>query len=154
MKKLFILVLALIAMASCREKTREDFVKDEFKEYVKTDFDDPADFEEITSVEPIDTVDSKEMLEMIDKFKEISYILPDYDNQRFNDFEEKFKKDKTVIITYELKVRVKKAGRKSVKVYYVIDDGSEMKVQDHQMLIDEMPELYKEFCQYSGAMLQ
>lgn len=154
MKKVFILAMAVFVLSSCKEKTKEYYIEEAFKNYVYTDFGDPDEFLEVTSIVPIDTVNRKTVLEMIDKFKEISFILPEYDKERFEDFENKFKKDNTELITYELKVRIESNGRKSVKVYYVIDNGTEYKVQDHKMLIDEMPELYKEFCQYSGGLLE
>lgn len=154
MKKAFILIIAVLSFTSCKEKTKEYYIEEAFKNYVYTDFGDPDEFLEVTSIVPIDTVNRKTVLEMIDKFKEISFILPDYDKERMADFENSFKKDNTELITYKLKVRIKNEGRKSVKVYYVIDNGSEYKVQDHTLLIDELPELYRDFCQYSGGLLE
>lgn len=56
MKKcLFLSVMTLFVLFSCTQ-TKEDKIRNEFKNYVSSNFDDPNSLEEILSIEPIDTI--------------------------------------------------------------------------------------------------
>lgn len=48
-------VIITLTLFSCTQ-TKEDIIKDEFKKYVKSNFDDPQDLKEIVSIEQIDTI--------------------------------------------------------------------------------------------------
>lgn len=56
MKKcLFLSVMTLFVLFSCTQ-TKEDKIRNEFKNYVSSNFDDPNSLKEILSIEPIDTI--------------------------------------------------------------------------------------------------
>lgn len=57
MKKITIIAICTIAaiIISCKNQSSEDKIKVAFKEYVKTDFGDPANFLEITNILVVDT---------------------------------------------------------------------------------------------------
>lgn len=153
MKKLFLLLLAVFSLTSCNEKTSEELVKDAFMNYVQTDFDDPSEFQQITSIEPIDTLSNKVVSEIIKNMEETSILFSEYNRNKLADYKSKFDKDKTFIVTYEVKVRIKRNSRKSILIYYVIDDGLNYKVQDHRMNMDEAPELYSDFYNFASDLI-
>lgn len=153
MKKLITIMFAIFLFTSCKEKTNEDFVKESFLNYVQTDFDDPNSFEEITSIQAVDTVDKKFALETIKSIEDISVLLSDAEVEKAAEYKRKFEEDNTCIISYEVKVRIKRNGRKSLITYYVIDDGVNYKVQDHEMRIDEVPKLYKDFYEFAYKLV-
>lgn len=148
MKQLLTFVLLVVLFASCKEKTNIDYVKDEFMNYVETDFDDPSEFREITSVEVTDTISNKIVLETIENMEAVSILFSNKNVEKLAEYKRKFEVDKTCIITYEVKVRIKRNGRKSVLTYYVIDDGLNYKVQDHKVNMDESPKLYRDFYKF------
>ena len=123
------------------------------KEYVKTDFDDPRDFMEVTKVEVVDTLNSMDAKEIIVSLAGIQEILTPKEIIDLADYAEMFDKDKTSIITYRVKVRIERDGNKAVVNYYVIDDGKEMKVQDHELRKDEVPELYLDFFKFAERVV-
>lgn len=153
MKNLITIMFAIFLFTSCKEKTNEDFVKESFLNYVQTDFDDPNSFEEITSIQAVDTVDKKFALETIKSIEDISVLLSDAEVEKAAEYKRKFEEDNTCIISYEVKVRIKRNGRKSLITYYVIDDGVNYKVQDHEMRIDEVPKLYKNFYEFAYKLV-
>ena len=153
MKNLITIMFAIFLFTSCKEKTNEDFVKESFLNYVQTDFDDPNSFEEITSIQAVDTVDKKFALETIKSIEDISVLLSDAEVEKAAEYKRKFEEDNTCIISYEVKVRIKRNGRKCLITYYVIDDGVNYKVQDHEMRIDEVPKLYKNFYEFAYKLV-
>lgn len=153
MKKLLTIIVAMVLFASCKEKTNEDFVKEVFMNYIETDFDDPSEFDEVTSIQAVDTVDNKFALETVKNMEEISILFTDAEIGKIAEYKRKFEKDNTCIITYEVKIRIKRNGRKSLLTYYVIDDGLDYKVQAHEMRIDEAPELYKDFYKFAYELI-
>lgn len=54
-KYLFFSVMTLFVLFSCTQ-TKEDEIRNEFKNYVSSNFDDPNSLKEILSIEPIDTI--------------------------------------------------------------------------------------------------
>ena len=153
MKQLLTFVLLVVLFASCKEKTNIDYVKEEFMNYVETDFDDPSEFEEITSIEVADTISNKLVLETIKNMEEVSILLGKSNVEKLAEYKREFEADETCIITYEVKVRIKRNGRKSVLTYYVIDDGLNYKVQDHKVNMDESPELYRDFYKFAYDLI-
>lgn len=154
MKKLFIFAMMLFTLASCKEKTKEDVIKDTFKEYVKTDFDDPNDFIEVTKVEVVDTLNAEDAKDIIVSLTRIQSVLTPQEIITLADYAEKFDKDKTCIVNYILNVRIERDGNKAVVNYYVIDDGKKMKVQDHELRKDEVPELYIDFFKFAEGVIK
>lgn len=153
MKQLLTFVLLVVLFASCKEKTNFDYVKEEFMNYVQTDFDDPSEFEEITSIEVADTISNKLVLQTIKNMEEVSILLGKSNVEKLAEYKSKFEADKTCIVTYEVKVRIKRNGRKSVLTYYVIDDGLNYKVQDHKLRLEESPKLYKDFYRFASDLI-
>ena len=153
MKQLLTFVLLVVLFASCKEKTNIDYVKEEFMNYVKTDFDDPSEFEEITSIEVTDTISNKLVLGTIKNMEEVSILLGKSNVEKLAEYKREFEADETCIITYEVKVRIKRNGRKSVLTYYVIDDGLNYKVQDHKLRLEESPKLYKDFYRFASDLI-
>lgn len=148
MKKLFLSAFAVFALMSCVEKTAEDYVKDEFMNYVRTDFDNPSEFESITSIEPIDTLCNKDALDIIGRIETLKDILLDSQKEKLNNIKTRLENDKTFTIIYELKVRLDKNGRKKVVSYYAIDDGFIITIQDHELQINETPKVYQDFYEF------
>lgn len=155
MRKLFIYAMLLFALASCKEQTRtkEDVIKDTFKEYVKTDFDDPSDFIEVTKVEVVDTLNANDAKAIIVSLAGIQNVMAPQDIIKLADYAEKFERDYTNIISYRVKVRIKRGENKAVMNYYVIDNGKEMKVQDHELGKYEVPELYINFFKFAEKVV-
>ena len=153
MKQLLTFVLLVVLFASCKEKTNIDYVKEEFMNYVETDFDDPSEFEEITSIEVTDTISNKLVLGTIKNMEEVSILLGESNVEKLAEYKREFEADETCIITYEVKVRIKRNGRKSVLTYYVIDDGLNYKVQDHKLRLEESPKLYKDFYRFASDLI-
>lgn len=153
MKQLLTFLLLVVLFASCKEKTNIDYVKEEFMNYVETDFNDPSEFEEITSIEVADTISNKLVLETIKNMEEVSILLGKSNVEKLAEYKREFEADKTCIITYEVKVRIKRNGRKSVLTYYVIDDGLNYKVQDHKLRLEESPKLYKDFYRFASDLI-
>lgn len=153
MKQLLTLVLLVVLFASCKEKTNIDYVKEEFMNYVETDFNDPSEFEEITSIEVADTISNKLVLETIKNMETVSILLGKSNVEKLAEYKREFEADDTCIITYEVKVRIKRNGRKSVLTYYVIDDGLNYKVQDHKLRLEESPKLYKDFYRFASDLI-
>lgn len=153
MKQLLTFVLLVVLFASCKEKTNIDYVKEEFMNYVETDFNDPSEFEEITSVEVLDTLNNKLVLQTIKNMEEVSILFSESNVEKLAEYKREFEADKTCIVTYEVKVRIKRNGRKSVLTYYVIDDGLNYKVQDHKLRLEESPKLYKDFYRFASDLI-
>ena len=153
MKQLLTFVLLVVLFASCKEKTNIDYVKEEFMNYVETDFDDPSEFEEITSIEVTDTISNKLVLETIKNMETVSILLGKSNVEKLAEYKREFEADETCIVTYEVKVRIKRNGRKSVLTYYVIDDGLNYKVQDHKLGKYEVPELYINFFKFAEKVV-
>ena len=64
------------------------------------------------------------------------------------EYAEKFDKDTTCIISYRLNIRVWRGKNKTMVNYYIIDDGTNMKVQGHELAKSEVPELYMDFFKF------
>ena len=60
MKKLFILSILLLFI-SCN-KSEKDLIKNGFEKYVKENFDNPSDYNEITTIEVLDTITKESLL--------------------------------------------------------------------------------------------
>lgn len=153
MRKVFLSVLMAITLTSCGEKTENELIEDEFMNYVQTDFADPSDFVEITSIEPIDTLNNIVALETISSFDAISSILTIRQQEQMADFKQRFKEDNTFIVEYELKVRLERNNRKRIEKFYAIDNGIDISIQNHRLRIDESPELYQEYYKFMSDII-
>lgn len=154
MKYVLAIMIALMLFTSCKEKTKEDYVKEAFEEYVKTDFDDPNDFLEVTKIEAVDTLNKEDVSKVLETLTNIRTALSEKESAELDTYIEKFKKDSTNIVTYLVKIRVKRSQSKRIEEYYVIDNNDEMKVQDHLMDMYEVPEPYRGFFSYARQVLR
>lgn len=144
------LVILFSVLTSCTEPTKEDVLREVFLEYVKTDFDDPGEYREVTSIEVVDTLNNKVYDGIIEEMKAVSILFSKKNRKTLEEFVEKLNADKTCIVTYEVKVRIERYGRKSIVKYYILDDGLEYKVQDHKIKTSEAPELYQDFFEFAS----
>lgn len=153
MKKIFILALMAILFASCAEKTKEDYIKEAFEAYVETDFADPSEYIEITSITAKDTINNEFALSLVGQMEAIKVLFTNSQITEIAEYKERIINDKTEIIEYLLKVRIEHNGRKSIREFYVIDDGFDYKVQEREMTINDLPELYKEFYTFAYELI-
>lgn len=154
MKHLLTFVVLLVLFASCNDKTKEDYIKEAFINYVKTDFDDPNDFCEITDIEVVDTLNKYDLFEIFNSLVRIGDLLSDKERVELKNYLEAFSEDTTNIIIYLVKVRVEHFGSKTIENYYVINNGREMKVQDHNLKGDEVPKLYEDFFNFAEDVIK
>ena len=73
MKKIVLSVIILFALFSCSQ-TKEDKIRNEFKNYVSSNFDDPNSLKEIVSIEQIDTVTYEHILNGVVALHEIDSL--------------------------------------------------------------------------------
>lgn len=59
-----LLLIMVVLMAGCKSST-EDLIQDEFRKYVRDNFDDPKSFKELVSIVPIDTIYSEKYKELL-----------------------------------------------------------------------------------------
>lgn len=147
--QIYLLAFAAVMLTACaktKTKTAEEKVTEAFKEYVKTDFDDPDDFIEITRHAEKDTISTwklKKQIHNLDLYT-LRTMLPNDTWGEFMKIDDALD-DSISIVQHKIKVRVK-SGDGSTKVmdYYVIEQNGEYNVQDHAMTQDEMPEAIDE----------
>lgn len=145
MKKIILTLGILLGLATSCQQSKHSVLKDVFMDYVQTDFGDPEEFEQITSIEPYDTLTHKMPLDALKKCEIVYEYLSDDLKKEMDSCKERLEKDKTNIVTYKVKVRIERFGRKSIQEYFILDDGLNYKVQDHEMRAAEAPQVYKDF---------
>lgn len=142
--KAILLVVAALVMAAC-SNTKEDKVTKAFMEYVRTDFDDPDDFIEITQVEPTDTIDMRNINSLTGSVDSMEWAFSKHMWERYQYRRRQVENDSISIMSTPIKVRVKdKQNGMMVKKYWVIEQNGEIKVQDHSLMLNEMPSSYVE----------
>lgn len=64
--KIYYILLSIIAilLSGCKSST-EDLIGDEFRKYVRENFDDPKSFKEIVSTEPSDTINNEKYIKFL-----------------------------------------------------------------------------------------
>ena len=148
MKKILVLVVFAMIIASCAEQTKEDKIRKAFKEYVKTDFADENTFSEITSVQIQDTICAQEFLDMLSDKKELfreTYVA-DYNKEEYDQCFKNLENCNAIWHIYLVKVRLNNDGNKTIKEYYAIDKTEQGKIiiQDHNITTDEAPSVIYE----------
>ena len=121
---------------------------------MRTDFDNPTEFESITSIEPIDTLCNKDALDIIGRIESLKDIMLDSQKEKLNNIKTRLENDKTSTVTYELKVRLDKKGSNKVVSYYAIDDGFIITIQDHELQINETPKVYQDFYEFMYDLME
>lgn len=63
---MYYLLLAIVAvlMSGCKSSV-EDLIGDEFRKYVRENFDDPKSFKEVVSIEPVDTLSNEKVIKLL-----------------------------------------------------------------------------------------
>lgn len=142
--KLFLIACAAIVICttSCKEEKSKGRIEDAFMEYVKTDFDDPDDFVEITKIGEPDTVINYKKLKYFSDFvQQFGESLPEIMRDKANKARQTLLSDTAYrILSYPIKVRQKSKDGLVVREYWVIDENGKMWAQDHVHMIDELPE--------------
>ena len=155
--KLFLISCAVIIICatSCKEEKSKGRIEDAFMEYVKTDFDDPDNFVEITKIGEPDTLGFDAIREVADFVNKYKYMLSE---KEINDAEDAYNtlySDTTYnLITYPIKVRQKAKDGLIVRDYWVIDDnGKKIWAQDHELKKGEAPEFMEVILECSKKIL-
>lgn len=139
--KVFLLVvIAALIMSACA-KTSENKVTEAFMEYVKTDFDNPSDFIEITKFDKKDTISNEWVMGYLNKLDSLDWALSEKQKKQLAWLKHKNSENNTFIVQHKIKVRVK-SGKDGYDVvnYYVIEKNGEYSVQDHELRDGEMPD--------------
>lgn len=140
--KVILLAFTAFILASC-ELPKENKVERVFREYVRTDFNNPSDFIEITRIEKQDTLDMKSIRKNIIILDSAEFVMSPAQKIELRLIKEKANEDSIFIVQHELKVRVKSEdGEQEVKSYFVIENKGEYTVQDHPLRKDEAPKIF------------
>lgn len=140
--KAILLVIAALIMSAC-ELPKENKVERVFREYVRTDFNNPSDFIKITRIEKQDTLDMKSIRKNIIILDSAEFVMSPAQKIELRLIKEKANEDSIFIVQHELKVRVKSEdGEQEVKSYFVIENKGEYTVQDHPLRKDEAPKIF------------
>lgn len=145
-----IAILALVVIAGYKKSKQDDNpVTKTFLEYVKTDFDNPRDFIEITESDKKDTLKAAHIYHTLCAADSIAWILSDQQIQTLHYLQHEFEGDSTIIVQHELKVRMRgEDGEKYIKKFYVTEENGEFHVGDENAWINEMPPKYIEAIQF------
>lgn len=149
--KVILLAFAALIVSAC-SKTSEYKVTEAFKEYVKTDFGNPSDFIEIAKIEKPDTFDVKKAMSYATSVDSILWVFPEKEKKKYEYKKQQLLEDDPCVIIYKLNVRVKVGDGKVMRNYWVVEQDGEMKVQDEQPKLDDMPYSFSEFSKMIAEM--
>ncbi len=149
--KVILFVITAMIMAAC-SKTSEDKVTEVFKEYVKTDFGNPDDFIEITKIEKPDTIDVDRALSLTTGIDSILWVFPEKEQKNYEYRKQQLIEDNPCVVIYKLNVRIAVGDDKVMRNYWVVEQDGEMKVQDEEPTIDQMPYSFAEFSKTLSEM--
>lgn len=150
------LILTVIFVSCQRQLTQEEKVKKAFTEYVETDFGDPSTFVSVTKVEPSDSINAKSILTMLDSMGVFKVIMTDKQLKQYDEYYNKLKSDTNYIKTYKVNVRVRLGKDKKelgMRDFYYVDENGKVRIQDHVLQMDEIPELYQDAYKYIEGIL-
>ena len=152
--KAILLVIAALIMSAC-ELPKENKVERIFREYVRTDFDNPSDFIEITKIGEPDTLGFKRIRILADFVEEYKYMLSEDEMKDAENAYNTLYSDTTYnLITYPIKVRQRTKEGLVVRDYWVIDDnGNKIWAQGHELRNEEAPEFMRVILEYSKKIL-
>ena len=144
MKKLFTIftvVVATTTMISCQPSDHKE-IRKAFKEYVKTDFDNPKNFVEITDISVEDTICKEKYIRMIAGVISLSYFHYNEADVLQSNLDQ-LRSDTTFILIYAVKVRVKTSIGTEVKKYNITDDHGKYAIYE-SFKVDDLPYIYRE----------
>lgn len=150
--KVFVCVLAAAIFTACvseeeqKQWDNENKIKRIFKEYVKSDFDNPEDFLEITKIDSNDTINARAISNALGTMDSIRWMLAEEQRSELRYLQHEFKSDSTIFVEHKLKVRIKGEDKKPfVKNYYILEESGEMgNVSEIQPSMYELPRQYME----------
>lgn len=149
--KLILLVIAALIMSACA-KTSEDKVTEAFMEYVRTDFDNPNNFIEITKIEKPDTFDVKKAMSYSEAIDSVLWVFPKSIRKKYEYRKQQLIEESPCVIIHKLNVRVKFGKGKVVNKYWVVEQDGEMKVQSREPKLEEMPHSFSEYSKIVAEM--
>lgn len=152
MKKILIILALAMTIVSCQPNDNKE-IRKAFKEYVRTDFDNPKDFIEITKIEIEDTICKEKMIKMAAGIEKGATLL-NYKSvaEDARDYINKFNNDDTFIVLYKLKVRIKGNEESYIKEYYAIDNKGVIVIQCYALMVNQLPEIYSNFLDDCNVM--
>ena len=152
--KAILLVIAELIMSAC-ELPKENKVERIFREYVRTDFDNPSDFIEIAKIEKPDTFCADQLLELAEIADTYKDCFSKYTQAEYKLRREKLIKEQPFFIIHQIKARVKvDKDEKRIQEFYVLEekDGT-LKVYDHDPEVEEVNETYADFAKTVEGMM-
>lgn len=142
--KAFLLVIAALIMSAC-ELPKENKVERVFREYVRTDFDNPSDFIEIAKIEKPDTFDVKKAMSYSEAIDSVLWVFPESMRKKYEYRKQQLIEESPCVVIHKLNVRVAAGDTKVIRNYWVIEQNGEMKVQSREPKLEEMPHYFSEY---------
>lgn len=153
------IITGLLTLTACNgtttpktEKQKQiDRYEAAFRDYVKTDFDDPASLVEVTNIEVNDT--TKPLMELVETMNEIIVTLGmDVHKKELDGIAARLKKEKGLVF-FEVKARVMVDRRPIVMSYYGYEnltDGT-IKISNEKILVHDplLPAAYKDLVKFT-----
>lgn len=142
--KMILLACAVLLVSAC-EETNEYRLSSVFKEYVKTDFDDPNDFIGITKIESKDTISTREMLNTLCIMDSIQWIMTEKQKSELAYLKHRLSDDSTVVVQHRVKARIKgENGDTYVKDFFIIEKNGNLEVRKNELQVEDLPSEYTE----------
>lgn len=149
--KVILLAFTAFILASC-ELPKENKVERVFREYVRTDFDNPSDFIEIAKIEKPDTFDVKKAMSYSEAIDSVLWVFPESMRKKYEYRKQQLIEESPCVVIHKLNVRVAAGDTKVMRNYWVIEQDGEMKVQDKQPELDQMPLSFSEYSKIVAEM--
>ena len=153
------IITGLLTLTACNGTTTPKTEKEKqveryeaaFRNYVATDFDDPASLVEVTNIEVNDT--TKPLMELVTTMDDIIVTFGmDAHKKELDDIAARLEKEKGLVF-FEVKARVKVDERPMVMTYYGYEnltDGS-IKMSDHKIYVHDplLPDVYRDLVKFT-----
>ena len=149
--KAILLVIAALIMSAC-ELPKENKVERVFREYVRTDFDNPSDFIEIAKIEKPDTFDVNKAMSYSEAIDSVLWVFPETMRKKYEYRKQRLIEENPCVIIHKLNVRVAAGDTKVMRNYWVIEQNGEMKAQDEKPELDQMPYSFSEYSKIVAEM--
>lgn len=158
------IITGLLTLTACNGTTTPKTEKEKqveryeaaFRNYVATDFDDPASLVEVTNIEVEDT--TKQFMELVETMNEIIVTLGmDGHKKELDGIAERLKKEKGLVF-FNVKARVRVDERPMVMSYYGYEnltDGA-IKISNEMILVHDplLPTAYKDLVKFTEDLQQ
>lgn len=156
------IITGLLALTACNstpktEKEKQiDRYEAAFRNYVKTDFDDPRTFIDVTNIEVEDT--TKQFMELVETMDDIIVTFGmDAHKKELDDIAARLEKEKGLVF-FEVKARVMIDKRPMVMSYFGYEnltDGA-IKISNEMILAHDplLPAAYKDLVKFTEDLQQ